>query len=74
MKFSQGFYTHFFIDEAGQASEPETIIPLSGLWHKSSHIILSGTMLGYQNVGMAKNKKVYTLMAFKPSFGRNGHI
>ncbi len=57
MKFSQGFYTHFFIDEAGQASEPETIIPLSGLWHKSSHIILSGTMLGYQHVGMAKNKK-----------------
>jgi superfamily I DNA and/or RNA helicase len=38
-----GFFTHIFIDEAAQASEPEILIPLSGLWQqKNCHVILSG--------------------------------
>ncbi len=27
------FFRHIFIDEAGQSTEPETLIPLSGLCH-----------------------------------------
>ncbi|XP_023217489.1 putative helicase mov-10-B.1 isoform X2 [Centruroides sculpturatus] len=41
-------FTHIFIDEAGNSSEPETIIPISGLIKssidnpKGSHLILAG--------------------------------
>lgn len=27
----RGHFTHIFVDEAGHATEPETVIPLSGL-------------------------------------------
>ncbi|XP_036375537.1 RNA helicase Mov10l1 [Megalops cyprinoides] len=37
-----GHFTHVFIDEAGQATEPETLIPLGLLSEKDGQIVLSG--------------------------------
>ncbi|GFZ08872.1 P-loop containing nucleoside triphosphate hydrolases superfamily protein [Actinidia rufa] len=35
-------FSHIFLDEAGQASEPETMIPLSHLCHKGTVVVLAG--------------------------------
>lgn len=45
MGFPEGHFTHFIIDEAGQATEPETMIPLSLLDVKSAQTILAGEFL-----------------------------
>ncbi|XP_077194395.1 RNA helicase Mov10l1 isoform X2 [Paroedura picta] len=37
-----GHFTHVFVDEAGQASEPECLIPLGLISENSGQIILSG--------------------------------
>ncbi|KAG9084862.1 hypothetical protein FRC06_003865 [Ceratobasidium sp. 370] len=37
-----GHFTHVFVDEAGQASEPEVMIPILPLAAKDTNIILSG--------------------------------
>ncbi len=39
---SKTFFTDVFIDEAGQATEPEAIIPLSGLMNEDSRLVLAG--------------------------------
>ncbi|CAA6662775.1 unnamed protein product [Spirodela intermedia] len=38
----KGHFTHIFLDEAGQASEPETMVPLTGLCSQKTVIILAG--------------------------------
>ncbi|KAL3626301.1 hypothetical protein CASFOL_029850 [Castilleja foliolosa] len=38
----RGHFSHFFLDEAGQASEPETMVPLSNLYSDDSVVILAG--------------------------------
>ncbi|XP_014205126.1 probable RNA helicase armi [Copidosoma floridanum] len=37
-----GYFTHIFVDEAGQASEPEIMIPLSLAHKNSSQVVLAG--------------------------------
>jgi len=38
--FRVGHFTHVFVDEAGQATEPETLIPLSLLSEASGQVRL----------------------------------
>ncbi|WCJ23821.1 P-loop containing nucleoside triphosphate hydrolases superfamily protein [Euphorbia peplus] len=38
----QGHFSHIFLDEAGQASEPESMIPISFLSRKNTVVILAG--------------------------------
>ncbi|XP_058263651.1 RNA helicase Mov10l1 [Hemibagrus wyckioides] len=37
-----GHFTHVFLDEAGQATEPEALIPLGLLFEKTGQIVLAG--------------------------------
>ncbi|KAK9288065.1 hypothetical protein L1049_016511 [Liquidambar formosana] len=38
----RGQFSHIFLDEAGQASEPETMIPISNLCRKGTVVVLAG--------------------------------
>ncbi|KAI4317867.1 hypothetical protein L6164_025698 [Bauhinia variegata] len=38
----QGHFSHIFLDEAGQASEPETMIPISHLCTRETVVVLAG--------------------------------
>lgn len=38
----RGHFTHIFIDEAGQASEPECLVPISKALGNETNVILSG--------------------------------
>jgi len=42
--FPSKHFTHIFIDEAGQATEPETLIPLAGIFESEygSQVVLAG--------------------------------
>ncbi|KAF7323583.1 RNA helicase [Mycena kentingensis (nom. inval.)] len=42
MGVKRGFYTHIFIDEAGQATEPEVMLPIKSLVDKDTNIVLAG--------------------------------
>ncbi|KAF9653722.1 P-loop containing nucleoside triphosphate hydrolase protein [Thelephora ganbajun] len=38
----RGHFTHIFVDEAGQASEPECLVPITGILGNATNVILSG--------------------------------
>lgn len=38
----RGHFTHVFVDEAGQASEPEVMIPIKTMADNNTNVILSG--------------------------------
>jgi len=38
----RGHFTHIFIDEAGQATEPEVLVPLSGFAIEQTRVVLAG--------------------------------
>lgn len=38
----RGHFTHIFIDEAGQASEPECLVPITSILGGATNVILSG--------------------------------
>ncbi|XP_034251738.1 probable RNA helicase armi [Thrips palmi] len=45
LSLSRGHFTHIVVDEAGQASEPEILIPLGFLAHETGQIVLAGDPL-----------------------------
>ncbi|XP_066992645.2 probable RNA helicase armi [Anabrus simplex] len=45
MGFPRGHFTHVLVDEAGQATEPELLVPLSFLHTSSGQIVLAGDPL-----------------------------
>jgi len=38
----RGYYSHIFIDEAGQGKEPEVIVPIKGIADENTNIIIAG--------------------------------
>jgi helicase MOV-10 len=42
IKIKPGFFTHIFIDEAGQGSEPEVMVPIKSMADTRANIVLSG--------------------------------
>lgn len=52
MGFSKSHFTHFVVDEAGQATEPEIMIPLSLMDRDTGQIILAGKYCKYSFIFM----------------------
>lgn len=42
MGFPRGHFSHVFVDEAGQATEPEILVPLNFIHADNGHVVLAG--------------------------------
>ncbi|KAK7308013.1 hypothetical protein VNO77_41569 [Canavalia gladiata] len=58
---ARGHFSHIFLDEAGQASEPETMIPVSHLCRRNTVVVLAGDPLQLGPVIYSKNADMYGL-------------
>ncbi|XP_015267285.1 PREDICTED: putative helicase Mov10l1, partial [Gekko japonicus] len=56
-----GHFTHVFVDEAGQASEPECLIPLGLVSETSGQVVLSGDPMQLGPIIKSKLAAVYGL-------------
>ncbi|KAL2469853.1 putative RNA helicase SDE3 [Abeliophyllum distichum] len=57
----RGHFSYIFLDEAGQASEPETMVPLSHLCWKETVVVLAGDPLQLGPVIFSKDAETYGL-------------
>ncbi|KAI3923183.1 hypothetical protein MKW92_019016 [Papaver armeniacum] len=57
----KGNYSHIFLDEAGQASEPETMIPRANLCRKETVVVLAGDPMQLGPVIYSKNAEMHGL-------------
>ncbi|KAI3904758.1 hypothetical protein MKW92_002454 [Papaver armeniacum] len=57
----KGNYSHIFLDEAGQASEPETMIPIANLCRKETVVVLAGDPMQLGPVIYSKNAEMHGL-------------
>ncbi|XP_022930285.1 probable RNA helicase SDE3 isoform X1 [Cucurbita moschata] len=57
----RGHFSHIFLDEAGQASEPETIIPISNLCLRKTVVVLAGDPMQLGPVIYSKEAEIYGL-------------
>ncbi|XP_039120023.1 probable RNA helicase SDE3 [Dioscorea cayenensis subsp. rotundata] len=57
----RGHFSHIFLDEAGQASEPETMIPMSNLCVKETVIVLAGDPMQLGPVVYSRSAESYGL-------------
>jgi len=57
----RGHFSHIFLDEAGQASEPETMVPISNLCVRETVIVLAGDPLQLGPVIYSKTAENYGL-------------
>lgn len=58
---ARGHFSHIFLDEAGQASEPETMIPVSHLCNSNTVVVLAGDQLQLGPVIYSKKADEYGL-------------
>ncbi|XP_047333760.1 probable RNA helicase SDE3 [Impatiens glandulifera] len=56
---SRGHFSHIFLDEAGQASEPETMIPISHFSNRNTVVVLAGDPKQLGPVIHSKESEVY---------------
>lgn len=76
----RGHFTHIFLDEAGQASEPETMVPLSHLYGRDTVVVLAGDPKQLGPVIYSKNAETYGLgksyleRLFECKFYGNGDV
>lgn len=57
----RGHFSHIFLDEAGQASEPETLIPVSNLCLRKTVVVLAGDPMQLGPVIYSKEADIYGL-------------
>ncbi|ERN01585.1 probable RNA helicase SDE3 [Amborella trichopoda] len=57
----RGHFSHIFLDEAGQASEPETMIPISNLCNRETVVVLAGDSMQLGPVVYSKVAETYNL-------------
>ncbi|XP_010522289.1 PREDICTED: probable RNA helicase SDE3 [Tarenaya hassleriana] len=58
---NRGHFTHIFLDEAGQASEPESMIPISNLCLAETVVVLAGDPMQLGPVIYSKEAESYGL-------------
>ncbi|XP_019423448.1 PREDICTED: probable RNA helicase SDE3 isoform X1 [Lupinus angustifolius] len=58
---ARGHFSHVFLDEAGQASEPETMIPISHLCRRETVVVLAGDPMQLGPVVFSKNAEQFGL-------------
>lgn len=56
-----GHFSHVFLDEAGQASEPETMIPISNFCQNDTVVVLAGDPMQLGPVVFSMNAETYGL-------------
>lgn len=57
----RGHFSHIFLDESGQASEPETMIPISHLCSRETVVVLAGDPMQLGPVIFSKEAEDYGL-------------
>ncbi|THF99592.1 hypothetical protein TEA_023853 [Camellia sinensis var. sinensis] len=57
----RGHFSHIFLDEAGQASEPDTMIPVSQLCRRGTVVVLAGDPMQLGPVIHSKDAETYGL-------------
>ncbi|MCD7466102.1 hypothetical protein HAX54_002501 [Datura stramonium] len=57
----RGHFSHIFLDEAGQASEPDTMVPLSHLLRKETVVVLAGDPQQLGPIVFSKDAENYGL-------------
>ncbi|CAK9160682.1 unnamed protein product [Ilex paraguariensis] len=57
----RGHFSHIFLDEAGQASEPEVMVPLSNLCRGDTVVILAGDPMQLGPVIFSRDAEIYGL-------------
>lgn len=55
----KGHFSHIFLDEAGQASEPETMVPLSHFCRKTAVVVLAGDPMQLGPITYSKDAGIY---------------
>lgn len=57
----KGHFSHIILDEAGQASEPETMIPIASLHERNTVVVLAGDPMQLGPIINSKNAEEYGL-------------
>lgn len=55
----RGQFSHIFLDEAGQASEPETLVPVSSFCKRHTVVVLAGDPMQLGPIVYSKRAKCY---------------